>query len=134
MGVADIPTKLGPDVLIKTVLPGLIVFIAFFEPIIYPSILDLWNSCESVGDKLLLWVLFGFVIGFFFMVSDVYIYRLFEGRRFWRGPLWKWGYSKMEKYFQGLDEELKKLVEKEKKEREKLSPREAEKLTLRIML
>lgn len=128
MGIADIPTKLGTDFLIRTVLPGLIAFFAFFEPIIHPLIYKTWNTLVF-GDKLLVSFLLGFVIGLIFMLCDSYIYHLFEGLRFWPDFIWKWKFGKMEEYCQSLDEKLKDLNQEDVTE---LSSKEDMKLDLEI--
>lgn len=132
MGVADVPTKLGPDILIKTILPGLAISTAFFEPLIYPLIQDFWRDLEEFGDKLLVWFLISFAVGLFFMMCDTYIYRFLEGRKFWPGFLWKWRYRKMEAYFKNLEKELKSLVDQRRTNSKGLSPLESRILSLRI--
>ena len=132
MGIADIPTKFGPDLLIRTVLPGLIAFIIFFEPVIYPLIHNFWDALGSFEDKLLVLLLGGFAIGLIFMFCDLYVYQLLEGLRFWPEFLWKWKYERMQRYFQNLDEELKNLIRQKREESAELSPTELERLSLKI--
>ena len=119
MGIADIPTKLGTDILIRTILPGLVAFIVFFEPLIYPLIHNFWDTLETFADKLLVWLIVGFAMGLFFMLCDIYIYQSFEGIN-WPEPLRKWKYSRIQKYFEKLDDELKNLKKQEKEKLEKL--------------
>jgi hypothetical protein len=133
LGVADVPTKLGPDILIKTVLPGLVILAIFFEPIIYPLINEFWNSLEKFGDKLLIWFLASFVIGFLFMLCDTYIYWILEGRRLWPSPLWKFKYWLMEKYFKNLETKLKSSVDQRDRKTKEMSPMKSRKLSLKIV-
>ena len=129
MGIADIPTKLGADFLIKTVLPGLVVFVAFFKPIIYPLIRDTWDTLVF-ADKLLVWLIFGLVIGLIFMFCDLYIYQIFEGVRFWPNFLWKWKLERMQDYCESLYEKLRELMMKTSSP--SLLPTENEKLNLEM--
>ncbi len=125
------PTKLGGDFLIRTVLPGLAVFIAFFEPLIYPLSHEIWDKLDSEGD-LVIWLLSGFAIGLILMLCDFYIYQTLEGLRFWPGFLWRWKYSRTEEYFQNLDKELEDLIKQENEITSNLSFVERRKLDLDI--
>lgn len=121
MGIADVPTKLGVDFLIRTVLPGLAIFFAFFEPIIYPLFHEIWKNL-GFEDRLLIWLLSGFAIGLVLMLCDLYIYQILEGLKFWPGFLWRWKYNRIEKYFQNLDKELDNLINQENETASNLSP------------
>ncbi|MGD2248769.1 MAG: hypothetical protein PVF58_10230 [Candidatus Methanofastidiosia archaeon] len=115
MGVADIPLKMGTDFLIRAVLPGLVAFFAFFKPLIYPLIYELWNNLEFEG-KLLIWLLIGFAIGISFMLFDWYIYQFFEGLRFWPKCLRRWKYKRIKEYFDNLQTDLENLKQEKKQE------------------
>lgn len=130
MAVAEIPTKMGPDFLIKTMVPGLLVFFVFSKLIFYPLTDEFWVDL-SFGDMLLMYILMGFLVGLFFMLCDLYIYQILEGIRFWPRPLWRWKYNRQQKRFQALDEELEDLIMREE-ESAKLSTTELQELSLKI--
>ncbi|KYK34356.1 MAG: hypothetical protein AYK19_12270 [Theionarchaea archaeon DG-70-1] len=64
--------------------------------------------------------------------NDLYIYQILEGLRFWPGSLWRWKFSKMEKYFQNIDKELEDLIKQENETASNLSSVERRKLNLDI--
>lgn len=131
MAIADIPTKMGPDFLIRTIFPGIVTFLAFFKSIVYSFIHEFWDYIDF-GDKFLICVFLGFFIGLFFVLCDLYIYQVLEGTRLWPKPLWRFKYNRIQKYFLNLDRELEILIKRKKEELEKLSATELEELSLNI--
>lgn len=131
MVVAEIPEKLGPDFLIKTIFPGIIVFIAFFQPI-YPFIYEFWDPL-NFGDKLLICILFGTFTGLIFILCDLHIYQILEGVWFWPSPLRRWKYEKIQRFFIALDKDLGRLIKQKREQLPELSATELEELSLRII-
>jgi hypothetical protein len=131
MAIADIPTKLSTDWIIKILIPGFAVFAVIFHPIISPLLPEFWDDL-GFSDRLVVLLLVGFAIGSIFMLCDSYIYSFFEGSGFWPGFLWKWKYNRMSRYFEELDREVGSSIMKIEEEVEEMSRTEFENLSLEI--
>lgn len=127
----DIPIKIGPDFLIRIIVPGLATSAVFLGTVIYPFIYEIWNIL-SFGDKFIAWILSGFFIGLLFLLCDSYIYHVLEGSKFWPRPLWRWKYKRMQRYFQKLDKELECLIYYNKENLAELDFIDREELSFRI--
>lgn len=129
--IIEIPTKVSLDFLIRTLLPGVVVFIVFLYPILYPLV---HRNLGSLGfsDKLLLCVSCGFFIGLLFMLCDLYIYQILEGIRFWPRCLRKWKYERIQKKFREFDNELENLIDQKEKKSIEMSITELRELSLKI--
>lgn len=131
MEIAGVPARLGPDLFIRTLLPGVVVFTVFFDPIIHPLMHGFWDPLEF-SDTLLVCFLCGLLVGFLFMICDLYIYQVLEGTRFWPESLRKWKYERIQKNFQKLDQELKGLIDQKKEKSIQMSTTELNELSLKI--
>ncbi|MGD2072004.1 MAG: hypothetical protein PVG65_00735 [Candidatus Thorarchaeota archaeon] len=127
----DIPIKIGPDFLMRTIVPGLAVAAISSKFVIQPFIPKFWDSL-NFGDQLLTWVFFGFFIGLFFLLCDSYIYQILEGSKFWPQFLWKWKYNRTQKCFQKLDRQLRDLIKYKKEKFTELETTDIRELSSRI--
>jgi len=124
MGIADIPTNLGPSFLIRSFIPGFIAsslyYLTFYaafsgsEANITAIIGDLAKLFVSTGsnnstapfDVLLILSILAIILGMMLSELDVQIYHLFEGLRFWPNVIWNWRYRMVLDRFHEIDEGL----------------------------
>jgi hypothetical protein len=128
---ADIPVKIGPDFLVRTIVPGLTASAVFLETLICPFIQETWNPL-SLGDKIIAWILSGFFVGLLFLLCDSQIYQILEGFKFWPCILWRWKYKRIQKSFQDLDKELEYLINYKKERSAELNSTDLEELSSKI--
>ena len=127
MGIVDVPLKLGTDFLIKTILPGIALFIFLLDPIIRPLFYRIWIYLDFEG-KLVMWLLMGFALGLVLMLCDLYIYRFFMGIWPWPKRLQKWMKNREEKYYERLNKRIWEL--KDKRDNGKISSEENSELRI----
>jgi hypothetical protein len=136
MGIADIPTNLGPSFLIRSFLPGFIAsslyYLTFYaafrgsEANITAIIGDLANLFGSTGsnnsttpfDVLLILSILAIILGMILSELDVQIYHLFEGLRFWPNVIRNWRYRIVLDRFHEIDEGLEAVKLRKRKIRE----------------
>jgi hypothetical protein len=123
MGIADIPTNLGPSFLIRTFIPGFIASLLFYftfgilykcisieTPDALRDITDLLNMSPSPFTEVIASLaIFGILLGMMLSELDVQIYQFFESLRFWPDFIWNWRYKKVLNAFEDIDRGLQEI-------------------------
>jgi len=108
MAIADVPTSFGSSFFIKTFLPGFVALILYSSAVMPIVASSFWVSL-TIESKLILWIIFGTVVGMVITSLDLYIYQFFEGIRFWPKTIWRWKYERILRHFGKIDNELKNV-------------------------
>ena len=87
-----------------------------------------WTSL-SLGDKLLAWTIFGIIFGVILTSIEMYIYKFYEGIRFWPKKLWDWKYDRILNDFKNIkDDDPEKREYPYDPDEKRRCPREATRL------
>lgn len=110
MGISDIPQSFGLSFFIRTFFPASIATIGYGIAF-YPFIKTTFSYTLTLEDKILVWILVSLIVGILLNFLDLYIYKFFEGLRFWPSRLKNYFYNKqVEKYIK-IEKNLDKIYE-----------------------
>lgn len=128
MGIADIPTNLGPSFLIRTFIPGFIASLLSYitfdimsdcvekaSPETSKHITSIPTMIQSpFTETIVSLAILGILLGMMLSELDVQIYQFFEGLRFWPESIWNWRFKKVLDDFDEIDRGLHEIKMRKK--------------------